>query len=439
MYQGKDRLTTPMFGDMFDFASKLDKANRWLKIADLIPWTELERLYDSRHSDVGRPAKDSRLVIGLLLLKHLTGLSDEEMVLSVRENPYQQVFCGLDAFKVDAFIDSSTLTKQRKRLGLEFFKELEAKTYQALIDRKIIRAKAIFVDATVFPENIKYPNDVGLLNDAREWLVKTVKAFGGDLGKTIRTYTRKARQVFLDFSKKKVKKKKTIEKAKKKMLQYVRRNLTQLEKLMAEATEKGLSVTKKIEEKFKVAKTIFEQQLKMYQSKRCQIPDRIVSFFRPQVRPIVRGKAGKNVEFGAKASCVNVDGFVMMDHVAHAAYGEESDVPAHIEAYEKRFGVLPPSMTGDGKYGTRINRELLDAKGVRSGFKPLGRTANASTKKTNWYRQKQRERNRIEGSFGNGKMHYGLDRVMYSIQGGSETWIRLGLLSMNLKTALARS
>lgn len=439
MYRGKDRLTTPMFGDMFDFASKLDKTNRWLKIAELIPWTELERLYDSRHSDVGRPAKDSRLIIGLLLLKHLTGLSDEEIVLSVRENPYQQAFCGLDAFKTEAFIESSTLTKQRKRLGLKFFKELEAKTYQALIDRKIIRAKAIFVDATVFPENIKYPNDVGLLNDAREWLVKTVKILSGDVGKTIRTYARKARQVFLDFSKKKVKKKKTIEKAKKKMLQYVRRNLTQLEKLIAETNQRGIAVTKKVLEKFDVAKTIFEQQLQMYKSKRCQIPDRIVSLFRPQVRPIVRGKAGKNVEFGAKASCVNVDGFVMMDHLEHAAYGEEADVPAHIEAYEKRFGVLPPSITGDGKYGTRINRELLDAKGIRSGFKPLGRTAKASTKKTDWYRQKQRERNRIEGSFGNGKMHYGLDRVMYSIQGGSETWIRLGLLSMNLKTALARS
>lgn len=439
MYQAKDRLTTPMFGDMFDFESKLDKDNRWLKISKLIPWTDLERLYESRHSSTGRPAKDSRLIIGLMLLKHLTGLSDEDVVMSVRENPYQQVFCGLDVFKTGTFIESSTLTKQRKRLGVKFFAELEAKTYQALIDKKIIRGKAMFVDATVFPENIKYPNDVGLLNDVREWLVKTVKSVGGTLGKTVRTYARKARQVFLDFSKKKVKKKKTIEKAKKKMIQYVRRNLSQLGKLIAEAHKRGVGITASLMKRLEVAKTIFEQQLQMYKTKRCRIENRIVSFVKPHVRPIVRGKAGRDVEFGAKASCVNVDGFVMMDHIAYEAYGEESDVLAHIEAYKDRFGMLPPSMTGDGKYGTRENRELLDTKGIRSGFKPLGRKAKESSKKTDWYRQKQRERNRIEGSFGNGKTHYGLDRILYSINGGGEIWVRLGLLSMNLKTALARS
>ena len=48
------------------------------------------------------------------------------------------------------------------------------------------------------------------------------------------------------------------------------------------------------------------------------------------------------------------------------------------------------------------------------------------------------ERNRIEGDFGNGKEHYGLDRALYSIENGSEIWVRLGLLGMNLKTALRK-
>jgi len=43
----------------------------------------------------------------------------------------------------------------RERLGLDFFSELERKTYKVLIDRRIIKAKGMLVDATVFPEEIK--------------------------------------------------------------------------------------------------------------------------------------------------------------------------------------------------------------------------------------------------------------------------------------------
>ena len=65
----------------------------------------------------------------------------------------------------------------------------------------------------------------------------------------------------------------------------------------------------------------------------------------------------------------------------------------------------------------------------------LGRKRSDDTKSSRWFKKKQRERNRIEGDFGNGKEHYGLDRVLYSIEDGSERWVRLRLLAMNLKTA----
>jgi hypothetical protein len=103
---------------------------------------------------------------------------------------------------------------------------MEEKTYEVLIERRIIRKKGMLLDATVFPEAIKYPNDVGLLNDVREWLVRSIHKLGKALGeKRPRTYKRKARQEYLKFSKKKTKTKKTIARAKKAMLQYVRRNL----------------------------------------------------------------------------------------------------------------------------------------------------------------------------------------------------------------------
>jgi IS5 family transposase len=102
----------------------------------------------------------------------MTGLSDRDLVAEVLENPYMQAFCGFRSMATEETLDASTLSKIRQKLGLSSFRELEGKTYEVLIERRIIKAKGMLVDATVFPEANKYPNDVGLLNDVREWLVK---------------------------------------------------------------------------------------------------------------------------------------------------------------------------------------------------------------------------------------------------------------------------
>ena len=72
--------------------------NRWMKISELVPWDELEGMYSSRLSSIGRPACDARLVLGLLMLKHMTNLSDEELTKEFCENVYMQAFCGLEHF-----------------------------------------------------------------------------------------------------------------------------------------------------------------------------------------------------------------------------------------------------------------------------------------------------------------------------------------------------
>lgn len=291
MYKPKDRKTQVLFPELFPFGGKLDEHNRWLRIEKLIPWEELEIEYQRAFSpDFGRPAKDAQLVIGLLLLKHMTGLSDRDLMAEVLENPYMQAFCGFRSMATEETLQASTLSKIRTKLGLGFFRELERKTYEVLIDRRIIRAKGMLVDATVFPEAIKYPNDVGLLNDVREWLVKQIRRIGTVLGgKKVRTYKRKARQEYLRFSKKKAKTKKAIQRAKKAMLQYVRRNLGQLRELLRAAKLKRKINLRPLWERLHVAEEIFRQQWEMYKRKTCRIANRIVSLHRPYVRPIKRG------------------------------------------------------------------------------------------------------------------------------------------------------
>ena len=78
MYRGEDRESLELFSEFLPFDGKLDPENRWLKTRKLIPWKNLESKYASRGvinrapSASGRPAKDCLMVIGLLLLKHIT-------------------------------------------------------------------------------------------------------------------------------------------------------------------------------------------------------------------------------------------------------------------------------------------------------------------------------------------------------------------------------
>jgi len=270
-----------------------------------------------------------------------------------------QAFCGFTEFVTDEALDPSTLSKLREKLGLEFFKQLEHKTYKVLIERKIIRAKGMLVDATVFPEEIKYPNDVGLLNTVRKWLERTIKRMERVVGKKPRTYSQRARQEYLRFSKKKNKSKKAIAKAKKAMLQYVRRNLKQMKEIVHSARRKGLEVKGKIITQLRVAERIFSQQWEMYRRKVNRTEERIVSFHHPYVRPIKRGKQGKEVEFGGKGALSQVDGFLFLDYFAHVAYAEQNVMVRHLEAYVERFGKLSPSFTADCKYGNRENQEMM--------------------------------------------------------------------------------
>ena len=439
MYRGKDRQTLPLFSELFPFGGKLDPENRWLKRANLLPWEEIESRYKSYFSEIGRPSLDCRLVIGVLFLKHMTGFSDDEIVKFVNENPYMQAFCGLECFTTEPLMDSSSLSKIRKRLGATYFAELERETYRLLVERKIIKAKGMLLDATVFPEHMRYPTDTGLLNEAREWTVKQIKRLGDTLGEKVRTYSRKARHVYLNFSKKKTRTRKQIMKVKKALLQYLRRNVNQLNSLVEKAKSRGIRVEEKVLDRLEVVRTVLDQQFEMYRRKTKRIQDRIVSLHRPWTRPIVRGKTGdKQVEFGPKASLSYVDGFAFMDYLSSDNFAEAARVEAQIEHYADLFGHKPPSVTADRIYGNRENRELLKEKTIRDAFEPLGRKARAQHPSNRWRRQKQRERSRIEGSIGHAKIHFDLENIKYYIKGGPEIWVRLGLLGMNLQTAMKR-
>ncbi|MBM3294465.1 MAG: hypothetical protein FJY82_08055 [Candidatus Aminicenantes bacterium] len=256
MSKPKDRKIQPLFPEFFSFGGSLDRNKGWLRIQELIPWQELESEYLSYFSDVGRPAKDAPLILGLLLLKHMTKLSDREIIAEVMENPYMQAFCGFHAMATTARLEASTRTQARKRLGPKFFRNLEEETCAVLIERGIIRARGLLANAAGFPEEIEFPTDAGLLNDVRRWRVKTIRRRGGKM----RIRRRKAEKEYLRFTKARRKMKKIIHRAKKAMLQYVRSNIGQLEMVLRKIPAVEINIL----DTLAVSKEIFRQPWAMY-------------------------------------------------------------------------------------------------------------------------------------------------------------------------------
>ncbi len=78
------------------FQTAPDENNRWVEMSECMPWDALsEGYYQSLSVRQGRPAKDARLVIDAVIIKHKLCLSDEETVAQIRENPHLQYFVGL--------------------------------------------------------------------------------------------------------------------------------------------------------------------------------------------------------------------------------------------------------------------------------------------------------------------------------------------------------
>lgn len=113
------------------FETTLDKHNRWVKLSQCIPWDELGDSYYQRLSaERGRPAKEARLVIGAVIIKHKLCLSDVETVQQIQENPYMQYFVGLPGYQQEEPFAPSLFVDIRKRMGATVFDAF----HRAIID-----------------------------------------------------------------------------------------------------------------------------------------------------------------------------------------------------------------------------------------------------------------------------------------------------------------
>ena len=482
MYRRKDTTQREFESFHLQFGGRLRSSNRWIRMAKLVPWDRIEEIYAEPFSTTGSPAINARIALGSLIVKAKLGLTDRETVEQIQENPYIQFFLGYESFQNEEPFDPSMMVHFRKRFSLDEVGEInemiiKAATGGMVADtddddddddqtsgsgteegepneqphstsesqqstRERPNKGKLLADASCAPADIRYPTDLSILNEAREKTEDIIDALHRpDMGNTIkpRTYRQKARKDFLAIAKKRKPRRKAIRRAIGKQLRYLRRNLGHIRTL---GTPERLQLLTPYEYRcLLVVNEVYRQQEEMYREGKNTISNRIVSIRQPHVRPIVRGKVAKPVEFGAKFSISRVDDLVYLDRLSWEAYHEAGDIPGQVEQFFRRHGHYPESVHVDAIYRTRDNIRYCRERGIRISGPPLGRPKKDAIERKQDRKQirlDEIDRIAIEGSFGVGKRRYTLDRILERRPDTSGSTIAVILLVMNLETLLRR-
>lgn len=474
-YISPNQLTICGFETPFEQA--LTTENRWVRLGQLLPWDKLVSQYNkSFRSAEGRPPVNGRIVLGAVIIKHMLKFSDRETVQQIQENVFMQYFLGYSSFTNEAPFSSTLFVEIRERLSLEvmscineiiiahhFDKQsfeknnndsqdnnsglqqgvsntvvtLDASTdMSASVEASQVEHKPqlthkgkLLMDATIAPQNITFPTDLKLLNAAREKSEELIdklyrKKLHGEVKP--RTYRKVARKEFLNTAKKKSKTARERYKANGKQLRFLKRNLTHIDTLLQAYSI--FPIGYKNLKYLMVLHTVYEQQYQMHTTRTKRVDDRIVNIHQPHVRPIVRGKDGKKVEFGSKLQVSLSDGFTLIDKLDWDNFNEGGCLKESVKLYKQRFGYYPATVLADKIYCTRENRKLLKELDIELRAKPLGRpSAKALSNQVS-----PGERNPIEGKFGQAKAGYNMECIKAKLQTTSESWIASIILVLNL-------
>ena len=214
------------------------------------------------------------MALGALIIKEMLGISDRETVEQIKENSYLQYFIGMESYSSEAAFNASTMVHFRKKIRMELINKINkeiVKNVEDVASEKKENEGKLLLDATCTPADIKYPTDIGILNEAREKTEKIIDKLYEEIKEKRkekpRTYREVARKEYLAIAKKRRVSKKERRKGTKKQLGYIKRNLSHIEKMIEEGA-KLEKLTRKEQEELITIGQVYEQQLEMYQNLR---------------------------------------------------------------------------------------------------------------------------------------------------------------------------
>lgn len=429
------------------------------KVYQVIPFDTLAKLFVPKKAKHPQGVKSIFTIqggIGLQVLKHRYGMSNAQVIEMVNGNWQWQYFCGIELSDFKPIGDKDIVGRWHRYLSyhdggktwVSF--ECTLANYWKETMNKVAPLSMKMDDATVFESYIKYPTDAGLIFDACQWVHSRIEELCKHAGIAKPRLEKYKNQIEkqLAFSKQRKKGIKKSRKRCKDLLYWLNKMLFDLQKLI-NTQQEVRNVINGIEkkhcedffERFRTAKAInAQQQMKidtptLFKKIASEV---IVSFYKPYLRAIVRGKTNKNVEFGAKAHISQVGGINFIEYLSFNAYHEGIRLPQSLAYHRKLMGQHCKQFAGDKLYANKKNRALCKKRGIATCFAKQG---NPNWKKKDLAIQQaettmrkelgKARATRLEGSFGSAKNHHDLGKNKGRNAQSEIGWIYLSLLSAN--------
>jgi transposase, IS5 family len=426
------------FGDGFIDASlyKLDEELK--KVDELLSDGQLLKPFEEAFDpSLGRPGTAVGIYLRMMYLKFRWGLSYEEVEREVRERLPWRYFCRLSL--MDPVPDATTLIKLNQRFGEDRITGLNKHLVKQLLKTRSIKPRRIRIDSTTLEAHISYPNDVAVIHQA----VKSLTRTAASLGRKITSHVRATKRALFSWSQtakanpreRKEKGRKILNKVAKLAKHTLEQSDKALRSLKDSASDDSAKLKQKFFEQIELAETILSQTEHKLQGQK-SIPERIVSFHDPQVRPIRKGKLNKAVEFGRTLQLMQDSSGVIIHYEVYRGHPNDStELLSLVGKAKTRLGIKPKELAADRGYYSADNLEKLG----KAGFKKIGipkvgrlsKTEKTHQRKT-WFRQLQRFRCGIEGSISMLKRKFGLGRVLAKGSAGTAVWTGLAIFAFNL-------
>ena len=157
MYRKANRAQLSLEEFFLPFGGKLSAENRWVKIANLMPWDMVEDLYAESfkgETEDGRPPIPARIAFGAIYIKEQESITDERALEYIAENPYMQFFLGLSSFRQEPLFDESMMVHFRKRFPQEKINQINEELYRRTKPPKPPEALNIGCETVSASENL---------------------------------------------------------------------------------------------------------------------------------------------------------------------------------------------------------------------------------------------------------------------------------------------
>lgn len=399
-------------------------------IHQAIPWHELSKKLRIREHRMGPDRIFSpQGMLALMFLKSYVGCSDRKLISHLNGNIDFQMFCGifLGPERISNYkIISEIRCHMARHLDIKSLQEVLAESWKPYLSNTNIMME----DATCYETSMRYPTDVKLLWECTEWSYTQLKLICKFL--KIRMPRNKYEDQWNKYNNYSHKRRKTHKETAKRTrsLLYLLDKLLRQLRDVEDRDQSRLNMPEKYYSRLKIVRKVLTQQQEIFNS-RMSVPDRIVSISKSYIRPIVRGKEVKAVEFGAKVNMIQFDGINFIEHLSFNAFNEGTRLIKSIRYGRSLFGQIT-HISADDIYATNKNRKYSTNAKIVTNFKRKGRAGRYEDQRQVISRELRKERTiRMEGSFGTEKEHYGLQKIKAKTDKTEILWIFFGVHTAN--------